>query len=372
MKKRYLFLLALVVLTLVGIVPNRAEASMQSDAIITRVQQETNGECDGYADNGGQRYCECDLVLEGKTTPVKLCKKRTPQRVGMVPGDSTNISAYVDLPAGNCQMGLIPSGIGRPVDMKCKIKSVKKPDGCDCRYIPNGYKNEKPANAIVAFGGGNLEIRQPSTLLTEHQTERLTAIFPFFDKYEYVCPANTIFQSGTFFDASKWDCSRAVYRDTTRCCCAALESGSATTKYSCELKTGFGTACGTDEKMYDVPSDGKCDSLTTTGKVTVDKENLGVGNDKLLREVATLNQLKGFTTPQELIGKVINVLLSFLGSIALGLYIWSGVLWTTAAGNSERVETSKKIIIWTTAGVVAILSSYVLVKFIFSTLGSST
>ncbi len=372
MKKRFLFLAALTILVVgAGMLPRPVRASMQGDAIVTRLQQELNGECDGYSDNGGQRYCSCDFVLEGKTTPIKLCKKRTPQRVGAVPGDNTTISAYVDLPKGECSMGIIKGPLGE-IEMNCKIVSVKKPDGCSCRYTPNGYKNEKPTTAIVAFGGQSLEIRPPATLLSEHQTERLTEILPFFDKYEYVCPLNTIYSSGGFFDSSKWDCSEPVYRDSTNCCCAALEAGSATTKYSCEKKTGFGTACGTDEKAFPVDADGTCNSLLTQGKVVVDKENLGVGNDKLLSEAATLNQLKGFTTPQALIGKVINVMLSFLGSIALGLYIWSGVLWTTAAGNSERVETSKKIIIWTTAGVVAILSSYVLVKFIFSTLGSST
>jgi len=62
--------------------------------------------------------------------------------------------------------------------------------------------------------------------------------------------------------------------------------------------------------------------------------------------------------------KVINVLLTFLGIIAVVLFIWAGFLMMTSAGNDEAVEKGKKTMIWAAIGIIVILFAYVLVNFI--------
>jgi uncharacterized membrane protein len=57
----------------------------------------------------------------------------------------------------------------------------------------------------------------------------------------------------------------------------------------------------------------------------------------------------------------------FIGSIVLVMYIFGGFLWMTASGNSEQVDKAKKILVWSSLGVVAMLASYVLVTFLFKT-----
>ncbi len=92
------------------------------------------------------------------------------------------------------------------------------------------------------------------------------------------------------------------------------------------------------------------------------------GNINLTQEASVLNQTK-FRTITEVIAQIINVFLAFIGSFALALYVWAGILWMTAAGNGDRIDKAKTIIVWTTLGVVAMLGSSLIVKFIFDTVG---
>ena len=77
-----------------------------------------------------------------------------------------------------------------------------------------------------------------------------------------------------------------------------------------------------------------------------------------------LNKLN-FKTPQEIIGQAIRILLSFIGSIGLIFYIYAGILWMTAAGNSEQVTKAKQVLVWTTLGIAMMLLSYIVIKLVF-------
>ena len=67
---------------------------------------------------------------------------------------------------------------------------------------------------------------------------------------------------------------------------------------------------------------------------------------------------------QIIIGRVINASLGIVGSLALLMFVYSGLLLITSAGNQEKVEQGKKILIWSTAGLALVFFSYVLVLFI--------
>jgi hypothetical protein len=88
--------------------------------------------------------------------------------------------------------------------------------------------------------------------------------------------------------------------------------------------------------------------------------------DNLRQDAAKLNVLK-FRGPADFIGNGIRIILMFIGSIVLVMYIFGGFLWMTASGNSEQVDKAKKILVWSSLGVVAMLASYVLVTFLFKT-----
>ncbi len=69
--------------------------------------------------------------------------------------------------------------------------------------------------------------------------------------------------------------------------------------------------------------------------------------------------------PKEIVSRAINFLTGIIGSIALLLYVVSGFMWMTAAGASEQVDKAKKIMVWTTLGVMVMLFSYILTKAVF-------
>lgn len=91
--------------------------------------------------------------------------------------------------------------------------------------------------------------------------------------------------------------------------------------------------------------------------------------DQLLADAAGSLNPAGITNPTQLVGRFIKILLAFVGSISLVLYIVAGILWMTASGVSERVDKAKKILVWTTLGVVVMLASYMLASFVFKSLG---
>lgn len=93
-----------------------------------------------------------------------------------------------------------------------------------------------------------------------------------------------------------------------------------------------------------------------------------VSTDDLQRAAAATLNPAGFKKPAEVFARGINALLAFIGSIALVLYIWAGILWMTSAGTAERMEQAKKIMLWTTLGVAVMLGSYVIVTYVFDIL----
>ncbi|MFH1744618.1 MAG: pilin [bacterium] len=92
----------------------------------------------------------------------------------------------------------------------------------------------------------------------------------------------------------------------------------------------------------------------------INKEN---SSSATANKTALRNPL-GSTDIPTLIGKVINSLLGIVGSIALLMFIYGGVVWMTASGNSQSVEKGRNIIMWAVIGLIVIFSSYGLVKFI--------
>ena len=65
-----------------------------------------------------------------------------------------------------------------------------------------------------------------------------------------------------------------------------------------------------------------------------------------------------------LIGRVINAILGIVGSLALVMFVYGGLIWMTAAGNQERVKKGGDILMWAAIGLVVIFSAYAMVKFV--------
>lgn len=66
------------------------------------------------------------------------------------------------------------------------------------------------------------------------------------------------------------------------------------------------------------------------------------------------------------VGKVINVVLQFLGVVVLGVVLYAGFLWITAGGNEEQVAKAKKWIINSVIGSIVIGMAYAISAFILN------
>lgn len=73
---------------------------------------------------------------------------------------------------------------------------------------------------------------------------------------------------------------------------------------------------------------------------------------------------------RELILTFLNFFLGFLGLIAVIMVIYGGILYVTAAGEQEKVDKGKKIIMYAVIGIVIILLSWALVSTVLTGLGT--
>lgn len=138
---------------------------------------------------------------------------------------------------------------------------------------------------------------------------------------------------------------------TFSCTCGSGDKESCVPYYTfAELKAFCPATC--------VPASGECKSATL--------ESL----KKLQKDALILNPggfALGTAGIREIVGKMIIFLVWPIGMFSMALYIWAGFLWMTSQGG-ENITKAKSIITWTTLGVAATLSSYLLVQFVFSSL----
>ncbi|MDP2684451.1 MAG: hypothetical protein Q8P20_05340 [bacterium] len=73
--------------------------------------------------------------------------------------------------------------------------------------------------------------------------------------------------------------------------------------------------------------------------------------------------------PSEVIGKVIGGVLAFVSVIFFLLTIYGGIIWMTARGNEQQTDKALKTILGAAIGLVIVLGSYVIVGFLFKTVG---
>lgn len=72
------------------------------------------------------------------------------------------------------------------------------------------------------------------------------------------------------------------------------------------------------------------------------------------------------------IASIINVFMGLLGIIAVVIILYGGFIWMTAAGNEERVEKARQMIVSGVIGLAIILSAYAIARFVITSLVTAT
>ncbi len=73
------------------------------------------------------------------------------------------------------------------------------------------------------------------------------------------------------------------------------------------------------------------------------------------------------TLPQ-IIGQIINIVLSFLGMVFLILVLYAGFLWMTAQGEAKNVDKAKSILSQSIIGLIVIVAGFAISNFVLGSL----
>ena len=76
--------------------------------------------------------------------------------------------------------------------------------------------------------------------------------------------------------------------------------------------------------------------------------------------------------PREIVANVVNVILGFLGIIAVVLILIGGFMWMTSMGSEEKTGTAKKIMSAGVIGLVIVLAAFGIAKFVVSAMITAT
>ncbi len=94
--------------------------------------------------------------------------------------------------------------------------------------------------------------------------------------------------------------------------------------------------------------------------------NLDTGINKVENVIAL-----GNTEPTVVAARVINIILGFLGIIAVVIILLGGFKWMTAGGNEEKVEEAQKLIKAGIIGLIIILAAWGIASFVINSLVNS-
>jgi len=75
---------------------------------------------------------------------------------------------------------------------------------------------------------------------------------------------------------------------------------------------------------------------------------------------------------KDTITQILNVLLGFLGIIAVIIILLGGFKWMTAMGEEEKVGEAKKLISAGIVGLVVILAAYAIARYVIMTISKAT
>lgn len=85
---------------------------------------------------------------------------------------------------------------------------------------------------------------------------------------------------------------------------------------------------------------------------------------------AGINKGNGGLT--EILGRIINIALGFLGIVFLVLLIYAGFMWMTAAGDEGKVKKAREMITQAVIGLIVIVAAYAISSFVLTSLVNVT
>ena len=80
----------------------------------------------------------------------------------------------------------------------------------------------------------------------------------------------------------------------------------------------------------------------------------------------------GERDPRGIAASVINVVLGFLGIIAVGLILYAGFKWMTAGGSEDKITEARKLLVAGVIGLIIIFAAFAIANFVLTQLIMAT
>jgi hypothetical protein len=114
-------------------------------------------------------------------------------------------------------------------------------------------------------------------------------------------------------------------------------------------------------------------SMLATGSVTLPLAVLAQDNpyDRAQTYTESVASGAGVDTGQDLpqiIGRIINVVLGFIGILLLVYILYAGFLWMTAGGNEDKVKEAKTMIKNAIIGLVIVIAAFAISNFVLNSI----
>lgn len=105
-------------------------------------------------------------------------------------------------------------------------------------------------------------------------------------------------------------------------------------------------------------------SCSWVGEVQEDEEGQ-LFSSKLRTDIKDLNKFSPDTGVTQLIGIFIKTAMGVMGTFALVIFIYGGINWMLARGDSDMQRKGFDTLVWGALGIAVMLSSYALADYIF-------
>ena len=79
--------------------------------------------------------------------------------------------------------------------------------------------------------------------------------------------------------------------------------------------------------------------------------------------------LGNFGEPTQIIIIVGTTILGIIGVVVVGMIVYGGIIWMTAAGNQEKVTKGRKMVVGAVIGLIIITSAYGIAQLVYSSVG---
>lgn len=71
------------------------------------------------------------------------------------------------------------------------------------------------------------------------------------------------------------------------------------------------------------------------------------------------------------IGRIVQVIVGFLGILLVLFILYAGFLWMTSQGNEEQISKAKGMISAAVVGLILILAAYTIASFVINSVGTA-